>query len=241
MGASRQHPYMNITWGPSTLTLSHSACPAHPTAQLRTPHPFIPPLPTPAPPKPALSPLPGKPVPFPPSPHRFSARLLPFPASKSPQFYSSPYNLTFIQQPDDPMKSDRINHTTPRRKFTCPPLAHESSLTQTALCPPLTGYSPPFLKQDKLIPPSPITLLECPSLSFQGLILVIQNLAQGTTDHSTSPPEHRGCSLSGKQSLGRRLECSVHEGALWGPAAKEQGGQGRLDDSWTGPRCPDSG
>lgn len=69
-GPPGSNPYVNITWGPSTLTLSHSACPAHPTAQPRTPHPFIPPLPTPDPPKPALSPLPGKPVPFPPSPHR---------------------------------------------------------------------------------------------------------------------------------------------------------------------------
>ena len=99
-----QAAYMNIIWGPSILTLSHSACPAHPTAQPRTPHPFIPPLPTPDPPKPALSPLPGKPVPFPPSPHRFSAGLLRFPASKSPQFYYSPYDLTVTQQPDVPIR-----------------------------------------------------------------------------------------------------------------------------------------
>lgn len=78
---------------------------------------------------------------------------------------------------------------------------------------------------------------------FQGLILVIQGIElegpQTTAPHPWST--WAAVWVSGEQSLGRWLECSVHEGALWGPAAKQQGGQGRLDNSWTGPCCPDSG
>lgn len=106
VGASGQHPYMNSTWGLSALSIC--LCMPRPpncTAQdptLPSSHPFLH--------RPLLSQpfplLPRKSVPFPPSPHRFSARLFPFPASSSPQFYSSPYNLTSTQQLDDPMKSD---------------------------------------------------------------------------------------------------------------------------------------
>lgn len=72
---------------------------------------------------------------------------------------------------------------------------------------------------------------------FQGLILVIQGIE--LKGPQTTAPHPQSTRAAVRQA--RRLECSVHEGALWGPAAKEQGGQGRLDNSWTGPCCPDSG
>lgn len=65
---------------------------------------------------------------------------------------------------------------------------------------------------------------------FQGLILVTQGIELKGPQTTAPHPQSTWAAVwvSGEQSLGRRLECSVHEGALWGPAAKQQVGRAGL-------------